>query len=116
MRFRPQSFIAGACGRPWPRVISVPLTLPIGWCDRVRRFGRPTRPWASWSGKLRNAELPEEILAHADSRLSGPELHQVLDASVAVERRRVLGGPARERVLEALISARALWSKGTEAR
>ena len=62
------------------------------------------------------AELPEEILDHADSRLSGPELHQVLDASVAVERRRVLGGPARERVLEALISARALWSKGTEAR
>jgi argininosuccinate lyase len=55
-------------------------------------------------------ELPKDVLLAAHSSLGAPEMAEVLDPARAVERRRVLGGPARERVLEAIADARRRWT------
>ncbi|MEB2311664.1 MAG: argininosuccinate lyase [Sorangiineae bacterium] len=57
-------------------------------------------------------ELPPELLSQAHPALAGAELRSVLDPEAAVERRDVVGGPARRRVLEALADARARWGHG----
>ncbi|MGC4090487.1 MAG: hypothetical protein QM756_21955 [Polyangiaceae bacterium] len=42
--------------------------------------------------------------------LTGPELQSALDPAAAVERRSLLGGPARARVLDAASHAEREWS------
>ena len=54
-------------------------------------------------------DLPKEDLIAAHPSLVGPEVASVLDPARAVERRRVLGGPSRERVIEAIAAARKRW-------
>lgn len=55
-------------------------------------------------------ELPEDVLRQAHSALASAEVRSALDPEAAVERRRLLGGPARESVLAAIRDARARWS------
>ncbi|HMJ15967.1 MAG TPA: argininosuccinate lyase [Polyangiaceae bacterium] len=55
------------------------------------------------------AELPAEALAAAHPALATPEARSAFDPEAAVERRSVVGGPARVRVLEAIADARARW-------
>jgi argininosuccinate lyase len=54
-------------------------------------------------------ELGREALASAHPSLARPEVASALDPALAVERRRVVGGPARDRVVEAIRDARARW-------
>jgi len=54
-------------------------------------------------------ELPREVLAAAHPSLAAAEVLGALDPTAAVERRTVLGGPARVRVLEAIADARRRW-------
>jgi argininosuccinate lyase len=55
------------------------------------------------------AELPIDTLAAAHPALASEEAVQTLDPRAAVERRSVLGGPARVRVAEAIVEARQRW-------
>lgn len=59
-------------------------------------------------------ELPTDVLVAAHPALGKPEVMAALDPRAAVERRQVLGGPARGRVLEAILAAREAW-KATES-
>jgi argininosuccinate lyase len=54
-------------------------------------------------------ELSTEVLAQAHPSLTAPEARLALDPAAAVERRNLLGGPARARVVEAIADARARW-------
>jgi argininosuccinate lyase len=54
--------------------------------------------------------LPPEVLAAAHPALASPEVPQVLDPALAVERRRLVGGPAKEAVTRAIAEARAAWA------
>lgn len=54
-------------------------------------------------------ELPRDDLARAHPALGKPEVLPFLDPRAAVERRKVIGGPARERVLESIEDARRRW-------
>jgi argininosuccinate lyase len=54
-------------------------------------------------------ELPKEDLVAAHPSLGAPDVASVLDPARAVERRRVLGAPSRERVVEAIAAARKRW-------
>jgi argininosuccinate lyase len=56
------------------------------------------------------SELPPSVLVSAHPALSGAELRQALDPEAAVERRSLVGGPAKLRVLEAIAAARAHWA------
>jgi argininosuccinate lyase len=51
--------------------------------------------------------LPVQVFAAAHPALTGPELERALDPEAAVERRSLIGGPAKARVLEAIARARA---------
>jgi argininosuccinate lyase len=51
-------------------------------------------------------ELPRDVLVAAHPSLGAPEVASALDPAQAVERRKVLGGPARERVVEAIADAK----------
>jgi argininosuccinate lyase len=53
--------------------------------------------------------LPQEVLAAAHPALGSPEVRKALDPALAVERRRLVGGPARETVSRAIAEARAAW-------
>ncbi|MFO0570495.1 MAG: argininosuccinate lyase [Polyangiaceae bacterium] len=53
--------------------------------------------------------LPSEVLAQAHPSLAKPAVRSVLDPVSAVERRDVLGGPAKARVLGAIADARSRW-------
>jgi argininosuccinate lyase len=55
--------------------------------------------------------LPREVLVAAHPSLAADEVKSALDPRQAVERRAVVGGPARARVLEAIADARARWPK-----
>jgi argininosuccinate lyase len=55
------------------------------------------------------SELPSSVLLAAHPELSGAELRQALDPEAAVERRSLVGGPAKARVVEAIRAARAHW-------
>jgi argininosuccinate lyase len=54
-------------------------------------------------------ELPAEAFERAHPSLTSPERAAALDPALAVERRRVVGGPARETVLAAIADARRRW-------
>jgi argininosuccinate lyase len=58
------------------------------------------------------SELPDAVLSAAHPALTGPELRKTLDPASAVERRDLLGGPARGRVVAAIAEARARWGLG----
>jgi argininosuccinate lyase len=55
------------------------------------------------------AELPREVLLSAHPSLEGREVLSALDPVLAVERRRLVGGPARPQVERAILAARGLW-------
>ncbi|MCC6217239.1 MAG: argininosuccinate lyase [Polyangiaceae bacterium] len=55
------------------------------------------------------SELSAAARAEVHPELGAPEIAAVLDARAAVERRAVVGGPARARVVEALAEARERW-------
>lgn len=55
-------------------------------------------------------ELPSELLRSAHGALEGPEVEQALNPEAAVERRSIVGGPAKSRVLMAIDLARIAWS------
>jgi argininosuccinate lyase len=54
--------------------------------------------------------LPSDVLVAAHSSLGDAEVQGALDPKQAVERRSVVGGPARVRVLEAIADARSRWT------
>jgi argininosuccinate lyase len=56
-------------------------------------------------------ELPADVLRAAHASLVGPELASALDPAAAVERRALIGGPGRERVLSAIDEAERDWAK-----
>jgi argininosuccinate lyase len=56
------------------------------------------------------ADLPDSELAKVHAALGTPEARQALNPELAVERRNVLGGPARVRVVEAISEARQRWA------
>jgi argininosuccinate lyase len=53
--------------------------------------------------------LPASVLVAAHPSLVGPELALALDPEAAVERRSLVGGPAKARVLTAIAEARTRW-------
>ncbi len=53
--------------------------------------------------------LDEQLLRQAHPSLGKPEARQALDPRAAVERRKVIGGPAKERVLDEIERARAFF-------
>jgi argininosuccinate lyase len=55
-------------------------------------------------------ELPAEVLRDAHASLAEPDARAALDPAAAVERRSVLGGPAKQRVIEQIADARRRWS------
>jgi argininosuccinate lyase len=55
-------------------------------------------------------ELPPDVLVAAHPALVGDGLRSALDPAAAVERRSLIGGPARSTVLKAIEHARARWS------
>jgi hypothetical protein len=54
-------------------------------------------------------ELPSDVLLAAHPALHGPELALALDPEAAVERRSLVGGPAKKSVLAAIENARGRW-------
>jgi argininosuccinate lyase len=54
--------------------------------------------------------LPAEVLRAAHPCLSGQELSAALDPEAAVERRGLVGGPAKTRVLSAIADAKLRWA------
>lgn len=57
-------------------------------------------------------ELPKDVLVAAHPALGKDDVAAALDPRAAVERRQVLGGPARGRVTEAIARARKDWGSG----
>jgi argininosuccinate lyase len=58
--------------------------------------------------------LPPELFERAHPTLARPERAQALDPALAVERRRILGGPARSTVEAAIAEAKSRWSRAAE--
>ena len=58
------------------------------------------------------AGLPAEVLRDAHASLGSEAARGVFDPEAAVERRAVVGGPARARVMEAIFDARQRWQTG----
>ncbi|HEY4104733.1 MAG TPA: argininosuccinate lyase [Polyangiaceae bacterium] len=54
-------------------------------------------------------ELPETVLVAAHPSLTGPQLALALDPAAAVERRSLIGGPAKATVNAAIAGARSRW-------
>ena len=59
------------------------------------------------------AALPDEVLGAAHQSLAEPSARAALDPAAAIERRAVVGGPAKQRVLEAIEDARQRWNGAT---
>ena len=57
-------------------------------------------------------DLPQEILVAAHPELTSAAATAALDPKRSVERRQLLGGPARTRVLEAILDASRRWAGG----
>ena len=55
-------------------------------------------------------DLPHEVLAAAHAELTTSAAAEALDPKKSVERRQLLGGPAKVRVLEAIEDARGRWA------
>lgn len=60
-------------------------------------------------------ELSREVLQAAHPSLTGSELASALDPAAAVERRSLVGGPAKVRVLAAIAEAREFWASTVTA-
>jgi argininosuccinate lyase len=58
---------------------------------------------------LQIGELPAEVLVAAHPALTGPDLALALDPEAAVERRSLVGGPAKATVIAAIGNARGRW-------
>jgi argininosuccinate lyase len=56
-------------------------------------------------------ELPADVLVAAHPSLVGDGLRSALDPAAAVERRSLIGGPAKPTVLAAIVSARTRWAR-----
>jgi argininosuccinate lyase len=56
-------------------------------------------------------ELPPDVLLAAHSSLVGDSLRSALDPAAAVERRSLIGGPAKFTVQKAIVTARARWAE-----
>ena len=56
-------------------------------------------------------ELPADVLVAAHASLVGDALRSALDPAAAVERRSLIGGPAKATVQKAITSARTRWSQ-----
>jgi argininosuccinate lyase len=56
-------------------------------------------------------ELPSEFLRGVHPALEGPDLALALDPKAAIERRALVGGPARARVLSAIDDAERDWGE-----
>jgi len=56
-------------------------------------------------------ELDQDVLAAAHPALSDADCRSALDPVAAVERRRVIGGPAKERVEAEIAAARSRWQR-----
>jgi argininosuccinate lyase len=56
-------------------------------------------------------ELPAEVLVAAHPSLVGDGLRSALDPAAAVERRSLIGGPAKATVQQAIATARARWAE-----
>ncbi len=54
-------------------------------------------------------ELPADVLAAAHPSLASVEVKSALDPEAAVERRKLVGGPAKARVLAEIADARSRW-------
>jgi argininosuccinate lyase len=65
---------------------------------------------------LQLGQLPREFLLGVHPALAGPELLLALDPREAVERRALVGGPARERVLSAIAQAERDWAESADQR
>ena len=63
------------------------------------------------SRQVQLGELPAAVLVAAHPALAGEGLAQALDPAAAVERRALLGGPARGRVLAAVAAANEDWGR-----
>ena len=64
--------------------------------------------------ELRNVqlgELPPDVLVAAHASLVGDGLRSALDPAAAVERRSLIGGPAKATVQQAIATARARWAE-----
>lgn len=59
--------------------------------------------------------LSNEVLRAAHESLSDPAARLALDPRAAVERRKLIGGPAKERVLAEISDARKRWAERTPA-
>lgn len=59
------------------------------------------------------SDLPREVLGAAHESLLLEEAQSALDPRAAVERRKLIGGPARERVQIEIKEARARWTERT---
>ena len=59
-------------------------------------------------------ELPSELFEQAHPSLAAKERAAALDPALAVERRRVIGGPARETVKSAIADARRRWAEAAD--
>ncbi|HTV22988.1 MAG TPA: argininosuccinate lyase [Polyangiaceae bacterium] len=88
--------------------------------DQLVTLGVPFREAHHSVGRLvRRAEelglqldkLPKAELAAIHPGMTPERIASVFSVEAAVERRSLLGGPARERVLEAIAEARARWAK-----
>jgi argininosuccinate lyase len=55
--------------------------------------------------------LPDAVFESAHPALASKERNAALDPKLAVERRKLIGGPARSAVLDALADARSRWKK-----
>jgi len=60
-------------------------------------------------------ELPADVLVAAHASLSGDGLRSALDPAAAVERRSLIGGPAKATVTAAIAHARARWAASSKA-
>jgi argininosuccinate lyase len=60
---------------------------------------------------LQLGDLPREILAAAHPVLAEPAVEQALDPRAAVERRQLIGGPAKVRVRAEISAARSHWAR-----
>lgn len=59
-------------------------------------------------------DLSDEVLSQAHESLGRPEARQALDPAAAVERRQLIGGPAKARVLAEIEDARTRWAESAE--
>lgn len=61
--------------------------------------------------KVQIGDLPEDVLSAAHPSLGLPQARQALDPAAAVERRALIGGPAKKRVLLEIEEARRRWAE-----